>query len=221
MMMPVWPVATNGSAGPRALSCRASCSCAVILPTLQSVPTVRMTSASTSLPGRRRPADRRAGGAGRGSAAPLALALAASTGSSPMKVCSPLQISRPRVERLGQPRVPLLGQLATRGAMPMRTASGLRASPSCIDADDRNVPPKPSTPARSSRPAAVEHADHALGEIADDGVGGLGRHRPEVAVGNDEKAWRVHRPGVRRWSKRRSRGVGRHGPRWAARAGSP
>src|SRR5881394_3930059 len=91
-------------------------------------------------------------------------------------------------ERLEQPPAPCVGELA---ALRRDTdEDGGRAERQALAhrPDHWNLTPEPEHRAGGlAGEAAVEHADDTLGTIADDRVGGLRRHRAEVAVGDDEK----------------------------------
>ena len=116
MKMPVWPVATNRVFTPRALSLSTSCSCAVILPTLQSVPDREHdVRRPRPWPGRPPPRASRGDAAHRGSRRPSPSPSPASTGSSPEEGVKAAPELASRIERFAQPRLPLLRQPSARG----------------------------------------------------------------------------------------------------------
>ena len=191
IMMPVWPVATKLVRRPRARSPSTSCSWAVILPTLQSVPTVRHTYALHVLGQARghRQVGRRAG-AGRGSAVPFARAAAASSGSSARKVCSPFHTSQPAASASRDPAAPLRRAGGPPcGAIPITTTVGAERQALLDRAQHRRRAPEAEhvLDGTAGQPA-VEHPHDLRRAVADDGVGGLRGHGPEVAVGDDEIA---------------------------------
>src|SRR6266571_4092803 len=170
MKIPVCPVATKLVRWPRWTSASCSCSCAVILPTLQSDPTASTTSASTSAARlRERPqlgivADER------------------------MQATPDLEFL---VDRAPEPGPPLLGKPAAGGSDPdhhRRRSSSLRDPP--LEVPDHRYVAAEAEDVLRGLPSllAIQHCNDALGEVANAGVGGLGRQWPEVAVGDDEEA---------------------------------
>ena len=197
IMMPVCPVATKRVRTPRSLSCRVSWSWAVILPTLQSVPTVSTTNGSTAF------------------ARPEAIGR---SGGRPAEVEDPPAVRRglgreqrivgekgvqavPEIaaviERLGQPRAPLVGQPSAQRRDADQYGIGLEREPSSHRPDDRDrAAESENVLRRSARPCCGRARHDPVRLIPDDGVGGLGGHGPEVAVGDDEEARSSHGSGV-------------------------
>src|SRR5688572_12849815 len=152
--MPVCPVAANAVRIPRSRSASRICSCVVILPMLQSVPTVSTIVASMERT-RPRETSRLAGGRRRSRmATPRDAASAASSGTSAMKVCRPLQISSPCSMARATSRIHSAGSLPPAGAMPISRAFGFSARPSSSVATTGMSPPKPTT-SPAVRPARV------------------------------------------------------------------
>ena len=145
MKMPVCPVATKRVRWPRSIRAFRSSTWTVIFPTLQSDPTVCTTYASTSAA--RPSATGRFRGGLRASKirTPRSRASAPSSGSSPMKVWRPLQISSPRsIAVRNQPRHSA-GSRPPIGAMPINTAVAPRARPRSKSPTTGSAPPNPST----------------------------------------------------------------------------
>src|SRR3989475_648604 len=144
MKMPVCPVATKRVRGPRWIGAFRSSTCAVIFPTLQSDPTVCTTYASTSAASPS--ATGRLAGGLRASKmrTPRSRANAPSSGSSPMNVCRPLQISSPRsIAVRSQPRHSA-GRRPPIGAIPISTAVAPRPRPCSKLPTSGSAPPNPS-----------------------------------------------------------------------------
>src|SRR5689334_6553509 len=106
----------------------------------------------------------------------------------------------PGVQRFGQPCPPFLRQSASLGSDPHQHCVGPERQSFFDRADHRNAPSESEYLLnRHAGLAPVEHCDSALGQIPDDRIGGLGGHRTEVAVGDDEKSWRFRGHGVTGW----------------------
>ena len=172
-----------------------SCSWQVILPTLQSVPTVSSTIGSTS---RAKPsATGMFFGGFRTSriSRPSFLRLRRRTGSSPMKVCSPLQMSQPAFERrLAAPRCHASGQLPAHRRDADQDGVGLeRESRRPCRATTGNAVAESEHVARGLAGGhVIDDPDHPFRQVPDHGVGGLRRHRVEIAVGEDQEALGSH-----------------------------
>ena len=155
MNMPVCPVATKAARAPRACSARAISTAAVILPTLQSLPTVSVTVAATAAA--RPAATGRRGGVRRASCsrAPPRAAAVANSGSSPRKACSPESTSQPRASASSTLPRHATGSSPPCGATPM---SRLSAPATAAAATSSTTGMAPPTPAHSAavRPARVE-----------------------------------------------------------------
>ncbi len=193
-MMPVCPVATNRVRTRASLSSRVSWSCAVIFPTLQSVPTVRTTSGSTALAGPEA-TGRSAGGRRRSQISrPLASRLCREHRIVAQKGVQPAPESQPASSASASQARQSSGSCPPFGAIPISTASGSERQPLAHRSHHRNPAAESQHVLRGlARLRAVEDPDGALGQVADDGVGGLRGHRAEVAIGQNQKARRSHR----------------------------
>ena len=155
MKIPVWPVATNAERTPRLESSAWISSAVVILPTLQSLPTVRTISAS--LEAARRAAIERTAGGRRTSwiVQPLARARAASSGSSARNTCRPESTSQPRSSASATTRRHGSGSAPPWGAIPSSSVSGSCAAAASRPATTGMSPPTP-TQSSQERPARTE-----------------------------------------------------------------
>src|SRR6266576_2495367 len=181
MKMPVCPVATKLVRCPRLTSASRNCSCAVILPTLQSDPTARTTRASTSAA---RPPARVENANAASFGERTQLRIVADEGVQPAPDLELL------LDRGAEPTFPFVGQPAARRGDPDQyrgRALPLRETTLEV-ADDGNLAAESEYLLRRlPRLLAVEHRHDALGEIADAGVRRLRREGTELTIRDDQE----------------------------------
>ena len=100
------------------------------------------------------------------------------------------------VERLAQPGAPLLRQPPAHRRDADQDGVGLEGEALAHRRHHRDGAAEAQHVLRRlAGLLAVEHGDGPVGQVADDGVGGLRGQRAEVAVGQDQEAWGGHRNG--------------------------
>ena len=190
--IPVCPVAPNAASMPASAAARVISSAAVILPTLQSLPTVKTTNGRGWGAAARPPAGAESHPAGAGDRSRSTRCTSASgpsSGSSARKRWSPLTTSSPAViaSRMTARQGP--GKPPPRGAIPIKSASGrargLRRGSRRPARDARN-----RGPGRGCWPADFESitADDFRAAIAQQADRGLRAEDPERALGEDAEA---------------------------------